>query len=182
VVTVWAGIVSVFSFGPCYPDNSARRFTLCFWRKGTENAGRNSLISQEKHWFQHGDAAAYFAHQVREHLTATYNSHWIGQGRSMAWPPRSPDLTPMDFFLWGHIKALFYMLPVDFEEDLSAHIIEAAGTIRQQPGIFECTRQSLLCHRLILRLVAIHLNICPKLVQNTTFFQNTSVVLLEFQL
>ena len=26
----------------------------------------------------------------------------------MIWPPRSPDLTPIDFFLCGHIKALTY--------------------------------------------------------------------------
>jgi hypothetical protein len=88
----------------------------------------------------------------------------------------------MDFFLWGHIKALIYMLPVDSEEDLIAHIVEAAATIKQQPGIFECTCQSLLCRWLIQRLVAIRLNICLKLVQNTNLFQNTSVVLLDFQL
>ena len=34
------------------------------------------------------------------------------------------------------------MLPVDSEEDLIAHTIEAAATIRQQPGIFACTHQS----------------------------------------
>jgi hypothetical protein len=34
----------------------------------------------------------------------------------------------MHFFLWGHIKALIYMLPVDSEEDLIAHIVEAATT------------------------------------------------------
>jgi hypothetical protein len=45
----------------------------------------------------------------------------------MAWPPRSLDLTPMNFFLWGHIKSQIYMLPVDSEEDLIAHIVEAAA-------------------------------------------------------
>jgi len=50
----------------------------------------------------------------------------------------------MDIFLWGHIKALIYRSPVDCEEDLIARIVEAAGTIRQQPGILERTRQSLL--------------------------------------
>jgi len=38
----------------------------------------------------------------------------------MAWPHGSPDLTPMDFFLWGHIKALIYTSTVDSEEDLIA--------------------------------------------------------------
>jgi hypothetical protein len=39
----------------------------------------------------------------------------------MSWPPRSLNLTPKDFFLWAHLKALFYTSPVDFEEDLIAH-------------------------------------------------------------
>ena len=54
----------------------------------------------------------------------------------MAWPPKSPDLTPMDFFLWDQIKALIYTSPVDSEEDLIVRIAEPATTIRQQPGIF----------------------------------------------
>jgi hypothetical protein len=41
-------------------------------------------------------------------------------------------------------KALIYTSPFDSEEDLIARIVEAAATIRQQPGIFECTSQTLL--------------------------------------
>jgi len=26
----------------------------------------------------------------------------------MIWPPRSPEITPMNFFLCGHIKAMTY--------------------------------------------------------------------------
>jgi len=53
----------------------------------------------------------------------------------------------MDFFLWGHIKALIYTSPFDSEEDLIAHIVEVASSIRQQPGIFErtCHFVSLCC-------------------------------------
>ena len=32
--------------------------------------------------------------------------------RSVAWPPRSPDLTPLDFFfLWEHVKSVVYIKP-----------------------------------------------------------------------
>jgi hypothetical protein len=57
--------------------------------------------------------------------------HWLG-------------LTPIDFFLCGHLKALIYTSPVDSEEDLIASTVEAAATTRQQPGVFERTHQSLL--------------------------------------
>jgi hypothetical protein len=47
---------------------------------------------------------------------------------------------------------------------------------QQQPGIFERTHHSLSAvYRGVL------LNICSKLVRNSTFFQNNSVVLLDFQ-
>ncbi|KAJ4438613.1 hypothetical protein ANN_14560 [Periplaneta americana] len=28
------------------------------------------------------------------------------------WPPRSPDLTPCDFFLWGYVKEAVYVPPL----------------------------------------------------------------------
>jgi len=46
----------------------------------------------------------------------------------MIWPPRSPYLTPMDFFLWGHNEALIYTSAVDSEEDLIVRVVEAAAT------------------------------------------------------
>jgi hypothetical protein len=84
---------------------------------------------------------------MNRHLTATYKDLWIGRGGTVAWPPRSPDLTPLDFFLCGYIKALICMPPIDIEGVLIARIAEAAATIRQQPGIFESTRSCyfLLC-------------------------------------
>jgi hypothetical protein len=63
---------------------------------------------------------------MMSHLTANYNDRSIGRGDPMAWPPRSADLTQMDFFLWGHIKALIYMSPVDSKEDRIVRITEAA--------------------------------------------------------
>jgi len=62
------------------------------------------------------------------HLAATYNDLWIGWDEPMTWPPLSADLTPMDFFPWGHIKALIYKSPVDSEEEFTARIVEAAAT------------------------------------------------------
>jgi len=52
------------------------------------------LLSVRRNVVLDNRVAAHFARHVREHLTTTYNNDWIGQGRPMAWPPRSPDLTP----------------------------------------------------------------------------------------
>ena len=83
---------------------------------------------------------------------------------------------------YGAILGLDFMSPFYAKEDLIAHTVKAATTIRQQPDIFESHVN--LCSVIvgcISRSEVVHLNICSKLVQNTTFLQNTSVVLLDFQ-
>ena len=38
------------------------------------------------------------------------------------WPPRSPDLNPCDYFLWGYLKSkVYYPLPKTIE-DLQVNI------------------------------------------------------------
>ncbi|KAJ8917899.1 hypothetical protein NQ315_002591 [Exocentrus adspersus] len=46
-------------------------------------------------WFQHDGCAAHNARIVRDYL----NEKWIGTHGPIAWPPRSPWLNPLDYFL-----------------------------------------------------------------------------------
>jgi len=70
----------------------------------------------------------------------------------------------MDFFLWGYTKALISTSPFDSEEDLITHVVEAAAITRQQPGIFESTRQSLLCRcQLCIKVSGCTFEHCSKL-------------------
>jgi hypothetical protein len=62
------------------------------------------LAVRQSLWFQHDGAPAHCGEDVRQWLNATYPGRRIGHGGPIAWPPRSPDLTRMDFFLWGHLK------------------------------------------------------------------------------
>ncbi|GFX17010.1 hypothetical protein TNCV_2519861 [Trichonephila clavipes] len=48
---------------------------------------------------------------------------WIGRGVPIALPPRFPDLNPLDFFFWSHLKSLEYETLVVTMEDLTAWII-----------------------------------------------------------
>jgi hypothetical protein len=48
-------------------------------------------------------APRYFIHTVRGCLNVNFPGRWTGREPN-AWPPRSPDLTPLDFFLWGYTK------------------------------------------------------------------------------
>jgi len=83
----------------CYADGTD--LTCVSGGKATRNAGGNPVVSQEKHVVPVRHGYGSLCTSGPRNLTTTYNDYWIGQGGPMAWPPRSPDLIPMDFFLWG---------------------------------------------------------------------------------
>jgi hypothetical protein len=47
----------------------------------------------------------------------------------MPWPPRSPDITPLDFFLWGYFKSNVFRTPVNGLDDLKTRIRNAISSI-----------------------------------------------------
>ena len=56
----------------------------------------------------------------------------IGIGFDHEWPPRSPDLTPCDFFLWGHVKNQVFKTPPPSLEILGQRIKEEYRFIKKQ--------------------------------------------------
>jgi hypothetical protein len=54
-------------------------------------------------------APPHWARDVRAFLNEQFPMRWIGRDSPfIRWPPRSPDLTPMDFFTWGYMKERLY--------------------------------------------------------------------------
>ena len=62
------------------------------------------LVTRNAMDFQHDGAASHYTRHVMQHLNDTFPNRWIGRGSTINWPPRSPDLTPLDFCLWGWMK------------------------------------------------------------------------------
>ncbi|PNF29996.1 hypothetical protein B7P43_G06954 [Cryptotermes secundus] len=78
---------------------------------------------------------------VRRSLSATFQDRWIGRRGPIRWPPRSPDLTPLNFFLWGYVKDRVFVPPVNELADLQAHIRETIATVPM--GMLERTWQEI---------------------------------------
>jgi len=64
-------------------------------------------------------------------LDATFPNRWIGSDGLTLWPPRSPDITPLDFFLWGYVKHKMFSTPVPDITNLKARITDAFATITE---------------------------------------------------
>jgi hypothetical protein len=50
-----------------------------------------------------------FLRHVLEVLSAVFPGRYIGKGGSILWPRMSPDLTLLDFLLWGYVKDYVYV-------------------------------------------------------------------------
>jgi hypothetical protein len=44
-------------------------------------------------------------------LNNHFGDRWMGTYGPIRWSPRSPDLNPLDFFLWGYIRNNVYLAP-----------------------------------------------------------------------
>lgn len=44
------------------------------------------------------------------------------QGTQRPWPPRSPDLNPCDYYLWGRVKSLVYSEEINSLQQLKEKI------------------------------------------------------------
>lgn len=116
-INVWAGIVGQHIVGPFFIEgnlNSARYLQLL-----QENViprimelfpnPVNANAVNETIWFQQDGAPPHYGNAVRNYLNNIFPRKWIGRRGTVEWPARSPDLSPLDFFLWGHLKSRVYV-------------------------------------------------------------------------
>ena len=71
---------------------------------------------------------------MTEWLNTKFPNRWIGRYGPVRWPPRSPDLTPLDFHEWGTLKSRVYSVPVTTREELVNRIQEQCDLMRTEAG------------------------------------------------
>jgi hypothetical protein len=114
------------------------------------------LATRQELWLQMNSAPVHYGLNVREWCNRNFPRRWIcrlgnefnneleaGRGPT-AWPPRSPDLNVLDFFVWGYLKDLVYATPVQTRDDLILRIQEACENLRNNPDMISSSVNSLL--------------------------------------
>lgn len=94
-----------------------------------QNAAADQNINMAEVYFQQDGASVHYSVLVRNYLNNEFPERWIGRGGPIKWPARSPDLTPLDFFLWGYLKdEVFRTPPADLIE-LQDRIVQKCASI-----------------------------------------------------
>lgn len=133
-VNVWCGMIDNNLIGPFLLEN---RLTGDHYLRFLQNELQGLLEEiplniRIQMYFQHDGAPAHFDRRVKQYLDQRFPGVWIGRGGPISWPPRSPDLTPLDYNLWGWFKNDVYKVKVDTRDALIRRIRNAALNIKER--------------------------------------------------
>ena len=137
-LNVWAGIFGNSIVGPFFlPGNLTGDMYLDLLENAIDPALTNIIendpaYSEQELIFQQDGAPPHYSLNVRNYLNHVFPGRWIGRRGAIEWPPRSPDLSPLDFFLWGHIKSIVYSTPPETLDVLRARIIDVCREVTPQ--------------------------------------------------
>lgn len=96
------------------------------------------LEAFERMIYQHDGAPPHTAGEVVNILNDMFPNRWIGRNGPVEWPARSPDLTPLDFFLWGYVKDRVYRTPnILSRAQTWERIQQVFGELRAHPQIVQ---------------------------------------------
>ena len=124
--TVWMGLCGNGTLlGPFYFEGTVT--TASYLRMLNEetfpqlaDAFGDQLVNghSSRLWWAQDGAPPHRSHEVRNWLAELFRHHVISLYYDVEWPPLSPDLTPCDYFLWGHLKSKVYIAPAESIDDL----------------------------------------------------------------
>lgn len=121
---VWCGICSSGIVGPVFIDGNLNGDKyLALLRQHV------FPIENENMWFMQDGCPSHYATNVRNELDQHFRNRWIGRRGYVEWAPRSPDLTPCDFFLWGFLKDKVFARRPRSLADLRNYITEEVSNI-----------------------------------------------------
>ena len=109
-VMLWAGILEDQIIGPYFFDRNVTQESYLDMLQSYLEGFLNNLSEPQRSsmFFQQDGAPPHYATIVRNYLHEQFPGRWIGRRGRIEWLARSPDLTPLDFFLWGHLKSVVY--------------------------------------------------------------------------
>lgn len=128
---IWLGILGTRILGPFIYHGSltSERYLNLLRNDLEENLESLPLGTIRNCWFQQDGAPAHNSREVRQYLYEQFPGRCIATYGDVLWSPRSPDLTPLDFFMWGYLKNYVYERNFENEVELQDLVNEAINSI-----------------------------------------------------
>lgn len=148
-INVWSGIIGNHIIGPVFlPLRLNTAHYLRFLRHDLLHRLRGLVPRNDRNaiYFMHDGAPPHWGLQVRAFLNNMFGGRWIGRHPAPhIWPPRSPDLNPLDFFFWGALKSIVYRSEREIRTpaDLRRRIEEGVVRLFRNEDLLDRVRSNL---------------------------------------
>lgn len=141
-LNVWAGILGDTIIGPHFIEGNlnGQKYLELLQNQVIPAVQGLENIDMAHIWYQHDGCPAHNA--AGEYLNQIFPHRIISTYGDIKWPPRSPELSPNDFFLWGEIKQTIYThhhQRANNLDELRLKIVEATQNIT--PAMLREVRQ-----------------------------------------
>ncbi|XP_065223877.1 uncharacterized protein LOC135848033 [Planococcus citri] len=130
-LTVWMGVAEYGLVGPYVFDGTVNgdRYRAMLSEFLIPELKRKRKYSAT--WFQQDGATCHSADKTITLLREHFHDRIISRNTKIPWPPRSPDLSACDYFLWGYLKSKVYVNKPQTLTDLQNNIIHECALISQ---------------------------------------------------
>ena len=105
-ITVWCGLSANKIYGPYFFEDPETELQVTV-NSETYLEMLTAMFSENTYpdeWFQQDGATAHTSRNVISWLNTRFSQRLISHKSDFPWPARSPDLSPLDYFLWGFVK------------------------------------------------------------------------------
>jgi len=131
-VNVWCAVLDDQLIGPFILEvRLTGEAYLRFLREELPRLLEDVPLNKRGRMYLQHDGAPHSSSEVRNFLNYRFPGRWIRRGSPHNWPARSPDLSPLDYCVWGWMKELVYSVKVVTQDALLGRILDAADRIRK---------------------------------------------------
>lgn len=142
-VTAWAGLVGNGTLiGPFFFEQNVNRGSYLELLNESvlpellrEFNGQFADGRFQRLWWAQDGAPPHRSAEITDWLAEFFGDHVIALQHDPEWPPRSPDLTPCDYFLWGYVKSKVFVSPPDSIDDLKNRISQTFTDLKANHGL-----------------------------------------------
>ncbi|KAJ4437880.1 hypothetical protein ANN_13819 [Periplaneta americana] len=123
-IGVWCAISAQRIVGPIFFNQTVNTadYRLIFM----EFVEQLDDVELSQGYFQQDDATCHTSNESMELIASFFDNRIISRN---LWPPKSPDLTTPDFFLWGYLKDRVYATRPQTLDDLKHNITQEIQAI-----------------------------------------------------
>jgi len=130
-VNTWCGLIGQHIVGPYFFDGPLNGVVYANFLRNIlwELLEEVPLQTRAQMWLQQDGCPPHFSYMARQAADEMFPNRWIGRGGPVLWPPRSPDLSPVDFYFWGRVKDIVYRDRPTTRDDMMQRIRNACQII-----------------------------------------------------